>query len=266
MKPDSLKYDSMPDIIPISAFKDNYIWTLHKQQYAVVVDPGDAAPVRAWLDTNQSVLCAILCTHHHNDHTGGICELAEVYNVPVYGPQQETIPCISHAQGEGDRIEIAELGITLKVLDIPGHTRGHIAYVYQDILFCGDTLFGCGCGRLFEGTPAQLHHSLLRLAQLPDETQVYCTHEYTEANILFALACEPDNPQLKQRQADARALRAAGHPTLPSTIALEKATNPFLRCSEPDIVRNLEQRLGTKFAAGDELGVFTALREWRNAF
>ena len=256
----------MPDIIPISAFKDNYIWTLHDRQHAVVVDPGDAAPVRAWLDANQSRLAAILCTHHHNDHTGGICELAEVYNAPVYGPQHEIIPCLSHAVEEGARVEIAELGIALKVLDIPGHTRGHIAYLSEDSVFCGDTLFGCGCGRLFEGTPAQLHDSLRRLAQLADETRVYCAHEYTEANILFALACEPGNKQLKQRQLDARALRAAGRPTLPSTIALEKATNPFLRCAEPEIVRNQEQRLGLKFDADDEIAVFTALREWKNSF
>jgi len=252
----------MLNIIPIPAFKDNYIWTLHERQHAVVVDPGDAAPVRAWLEKHQSRLSAILCTHHHHDHVGGVCELVQLYNVPVYGPRHENIPCLSHAVGEGDLIEIEELGIQFKVLDIPGHTRGHVAYLNENALFCGDTLFGCGCGRLFEGTAAQLHHSLQRLAQLAGDTRVYCTHEYTEANICFALACEPGNAQLIQRQADARELRAAGKPTLPSTIALEKATNPFLRCTEAEVIRTILQH-----GPGDstELAVFTAMREWKNA-
>jgi len=259
----------MLNIIPIPAFKDNYIWALHDRQLAVVVDPGDAAPVRAWLDAQQLKLAAILCTHHHNDHVGGICELAQLYNVPVYGPRHENIPCISHAVGEGDEIDITELGIHFKVLDIPGHTHGHIAYLITGKaevargVFCGDTLFGCGCGRLFEGTAAQQHHSLQRLTQLPDDTLVYCAHEYTEANIRFALACEPGNAQLLQRQVDARALRAAGQPTLPSTIMLEKSTNPFLRCAEPEIIRTLSQH---GLNDGAELAVFTALREWKNHF
>ena len=266
MKYSQLKYDTMLDIVPIPAFQDNYIWTLHDGQHAVVVDPGDAAPVRAYLDTHKLKLAAILCTHHHGDHVGGVCKLAQVYNVPVYGPQHENIPCISHAAGEGDAAAIAELGIMLEVLDIPGHTRGHIAYLGMGAVFCGDTLFGCGCGRLFEGTAAQMHHSLQRLAHLPDDTRVYCAHEYTEANIRFALACEPGNALLKQRQADARALRAAGQPTLPSTIALEKATNPFLRCTEAEIIRNVERQTGLKLASKNETAVFTALREWKNHF
>ncbi len=259
----------MLKIIPISAFKDNYIWALHDRQHTVVVDPGDAEPVLAWLDAHQSSLAAILCTHHHNDHTGGICELAQVYNVPVYGPRNEIIPCLSHAVSEGDSVEIAELNLSLKVLDISGHTGGHIAYlisgstVLAGSVFCGDTLFGCGCGRLFEGTAKQLHHSLQRLAQLPDDTRVYCAHEYTEANIRFALACEPVNAQLKQRQVDARALRAKGQPTLPSTISLEKSTNPFLRCTEKEIISTLHKRGLTD---NSELAVFTALREWKNHF
>ncbi len=253
----------MLNIIPIPAFKDNYIWTLHDRQYAVVVDPGDASPVLTWLHAHQLKLTSILCTHHHNDHVGGICELAQLYNVPVYGPRHENIPCVSRAVSEGDVVEIAELGIQLKVLDIPGHTRGHIAYMGEGSVFCGDTLFGCGCGRLFEGTAAQLHHSLQRLAQLPDDTRVYCAHEYTEANIRFGMACEPGNTQLKQRQSDARALCATGQPTLPSTIALEKATNPFLRCTEPEIIHALRRHGLTD---SSELKVFTALREWKNNF
>ena len=256
----------MLNIIPIPAFKDNYIWTLHDRQHAVVVDPGDAAPVRAWLDAQQLKLAAILCTHHHNDHVGGICDLAQLYNVPVYGPRHENIPCLNHAVGEGDMVKIAELDMQLNVLDIPGHTRGHVAYLIEGAVFCGDTLFGCGCGRLFEGTAAQLHHSLQRLSQLPDDTRLYCAHEYTEANIGFALACEPGNARLKQRQADTHTLRAAGQPTLPSTIALEKATNPFLRCNEPEIIRSVERHIGNKLAPSNEVAVFTALREWKNTF
>jgi hydroxyacylglutathione hydrolase len=259
----------MLKIIPIPAFKDNYIWALHDRHYAVVVDPGDPAPVRIWLEANQCTLAAILNTHHHFDHTGGICELARLYNVPVYGPRHEDIPCLSHAVGEGDAIELVELGIRLKVFDIPGHTLGHVAYLTpaniaeSGKLFCGDTLFGCGCGRLFEGTAAQLFHSLKLLAALPDTTQVYCAHEYTEVNIRFAMTCEPNNLQLKQRQTDACLIRADGQPTLPSTIGLEKATNPFLRTTAPEIITSLQQRA---MDTGDQLAVFTALREWRNHF
>ena len=254
----------MLNIIPIPAFKDNYIWMLHDHQHVVVVDPGDAAPVLAYLNLHKLKLAAILCTHHHNDHVGGVCKLVELYNVPVYGPQLENIPCVSHMLGDGDVIEIQELKIKLSVIDIPGHTLGHIAYLGAGGVFCGDTLFGCGCGRLFEGTAAQLFHSLQRLANLPDETKMYCGHEYTEANIRFAQVCEPDNARLKQRQADVQALRAAGRPTLPSTIALEKATNPFLRCAEPSVIATTLSM--TQIKETDETSVFTALRTWKNNF
>jgi hydroxyacylglutathione hydrolase len=265
----SIKLDIMTNIIPIPAFKDNYIWALHDGQHAIVVDPGDATPVLNWLGSNNLTLSAILCTHHHNDHVGGVCELAGLYNVPVYGPRLDVIPCLTHQVGDGDIVEIAELNIRLQVLFIPGHTLGHIAYVTLEnegravSLFCGDTLFACGCGRLFEGTPAEMHHSLQRLALLPDSTRVYCAHEYTEANIGFALACEPDNIQLQQRKNEAHKLRLDGKPTLPSTIALEKATNPFLRCTEPEIIRALQ---GHGLTENHELAAFTALREWKNHF
>ena len=254
----------MLNIIPIPAFKDNYIWILHDYKHVVVVDPGDPAPVLAYLNLHKLKLAAILCTHHHNDHVGGVCKLIELYNVPVYGPQLENIPCVSHMLGDGDEIEIPELKIKLSVIDIPGHTHGHIAYLGVGSVFCGDTLFGCGCGRLFEGTAAQLFHSLQRLANLPDETKVYCGHEYTEANIRFALVCDPDNTRLKQRQADVQALRAAGCPTLPSTIALEKATNPFLRCAEPGVIATTLRMAQIKEA--DEINIFTALRTLKNNF
>jgi hydroxyacylglutathione hydrolase len=260
--------NAMLNIIPVPAFKDNYIWLLHNQQFAVAVDPGDAAPVQAWLSANKIKLAAILCTHHHNDHSGGICELVEVYNVPVYGPRLESIACVSHPVGEGDVVNITELNLMLDVLDIPGHTRGHIAYLFFSNsvpgLFCGDTLFGCGCGRLFEGAPAQLLHSLHRLAHLPDNTRVYCAHEYTEANIRFALVCEPGNEQLVQRQKNAHELRVAGLPTLPSTIALEKSTNPFLRCTQPEVILAAREHGDATF--DDELSIFTALRSWKNGY
>lgn len=254
----------MLNIIPIPAFKDNYIWMLHDHKYVVVVDPGDAAPVLTYLNLHKLKLAAILCTHHHNDHVGGVCKLVELYSVPVYGPQFENIPCVSHMLDEGDVIEIPELKIKLSVMNIPGHTYGHIAYLGAGGVFCGDTLFGCGCGRLFEGTAAQLFYSLQRLANLPDETKVYCGHEYTEANIRFALICEPDNARLKQRQAEVQVLRAAGHSTLPSTIALEKDTNPFLRCAEPSVIATTLRM--TQIKETDESSIFTALRTLKNNF
>ena len=254
----------MLDIIPLPALKDNYIWILHDQRHAVVVDPGEAAPVLAYLNAHHLKLLAILCTHHHKDHTAGICPLVQVYNVPVYGPQHEIIPCISQPLGEGDVVEIAELNLQLEVIDIPGHTPGHIAFVGLGGVFCGDTLFGCGCGKLLGGTTTQLFQALQRLARLPDETRVYCGHEYTEANIRFALACEPHNPQLKQRQREVDALRAAGRPTLPSTIALEKATNPFLRCTKAEVIAAGQRESHIELT--DETSVFTALRSWKDRF
>jgi len=260
----------MPDIIPIPALRDNYVWALHNRRHAVVVDPGEAAPVFSWLDARQLDLAAILCTHHHGDHTGGIHELTAVYNVPVYAPHDEDIPDATRPLDEGDAVNLPELGICLKVLDVRGHTRGHIAYLGNGYVLCGDTLFGCGCGRIFEGTAEQLHRALHRLAALPDDTLVYCAHEYTEANIRFALACEPDNARLKQRAAETRALRAEGRPTLPSTIGLEKATNPFLRCNEPAVILAAQRNGGAENidvnGKNSELAVFTALRRWKDHF
>jgi hydroxyacylglutathione hydrolase len=254
----------MYTIVPIPALRDNYIWALHDDRHAVVVDPGEAEPVLAFLKKRNLKLSAILCTHHHNDHTGGIAELCEVYNVPVYAPRAENIPGTTQALEDGDTVRLPKLDAALKVIDVRGHTRGHIAYVGDGFVFCGDTLFGCGCGRLFEGTAEQLFTSLQRLAQLPDDTRVCCAHEYTETNIRFALACEPDNPRLRKRAGEARALRAAAMPTVPSTIALEKATNPFLRCDQEEIIHSAEQFSGADISG--ELAVFTALRKWKDHF
>lgn len=253
----------MFNITAIPALQDNYIWAIHNSHHAAVVDPGEAEPVLAFLKTHGLQLDAILCTHRHGDHTGGIANLREVYNVPVYGRWHAGNPLIDHKLHEGDKVGLDALGVTFDVLEIPGHVNDHLAYVAPDLLFCGDTLFGAGCGGSFEGTVAQLHKSLQRLAQLPDSTLVYSGHEYTAANLRFALACEPNNSDIQQRDKATMRLRDAKQPTVPSTMALEKATNPFLRCTQPELIQTLQQRGLTDTS---ELGVFTALREWRNQF
>ncbi|HEY4697677.1 MAG TPA: hydroxyacylglutathione hydrolase [Gallionella sp.] len=253
----------MFNITAIPALQDNYIWIIHNGQHAAVVDPGEAGPVLRFLNAHGLQLNSILCTHRHADHIGGIAGLREVYNVPVYGRRHPDNPHITDDLREGDSLKLDPFGIVFAILEIPGHLNDHIAYLAPEILFCGDVLFGGGCGRNFEGSLAQLHHSLQRLAQLPDHTRVYCAHEYTAANLRFALACEPDNPEVQQRAAATQQLRAANLPTLPSTVALENATNPFLRCTQPEIIRTLQRRGLTDTT---ELGVFTALREWKNRF
>lgn len=259
----------MLDITAVPALRDNYIWIVHDGLSAIVVDPGEAAPALEFLAARGLRPVAILCTHRHADHTGGIAELRGVYNVPVYGRRHlgnQRIagnPHITRDLREGDRLSFDAPRIDFDIFEIPGHLEDHIAFVAPGILFCGDVMFGAGCGRNFEGTPAQLHHSLQRLTALPGDTRVYSAHEYTAANLRFALACEPGNPDIRQRIEDTRRLRAAGQPSLPSTIALEKATNPFLRCASPGIVRTLQER---GLADTGELAVFTALREWRNQF
>jgi hydroxyacylglutathione hydrolase len=252
------------EIVPVNAFKDNYVWTLRNSSDAAVVDPGDARPVLDYLSREKLRLCAILATHHHPDHTGGIAELVARQRVPVFGPRNEPIPALTHPVSEGDRVEIPELGVSFSVLDIPGHTRAHVAFYGAGALFCGDTLFACGCGRLFEGTADQMFTSLSKLAALPDETRVYCGHEYTLANIGFAKAVEPDNRSLGEREARDRKARDAGRPTLPSTLGEEKATNPFLRCREPAVIESANKYLGSRVA--DPVRVFAAIRDWKNRF
>jgi hydroxyacylglutathione hydrolase len=254
----------MLQVIPLPAFRDNYIWLLHDDGSAVVVDPGDAAPVFNYLSLHGLSLVGILVTHHHDDHVGGNQELLERFDVPVYGPRQEPIPGLTHPVEESSSVGIPALGLDFRVLDVPGHTRGHVAYYGSNLLFCGDTLFGCGCGRLFEGTAAQMHRSLQKLAALPGDTGVYCAHEYTLSNIRFAKAVEPDNPDLLAREQEALATLARHQPTLPSTISLERRTNPFLRAGQPAARAAAERHAG--HALGDELAVFATLREWKNNF
>ena len=217
-----------------------------------------------YLQREKLALAAILATHHHPDHVGGIAELRRSFDVPVYGPKKEPIPTLTRPVAEGDRVAIPELGVDFSVLDIPGHTRAHIAYYGAGALFCGDTLFACGCGRLFEGTAEQMYASLAKLAALPDETKVYCGHEYTLANIGFAKTVEPGNSALEMREARDRKLRAEGKPTLPSRLGEEKATNPFLRCLEPAVIESANKYLGKRLA--DPVRVFAAIRDWKNQF
>ena len=253
-------------ILGIPAFHDNYFWLFHDGVHAAVVDPGDAAPVIAALETHRLLLTTILLTHHHADHVGGVAELARRFDVQVWGPRAEAINGITHRVTEGSSVDISAPAISLSVLDVPGHTRGHIAYVASEPgwLFCGDTLFAGGCGRLFEGTPEQMETSLNKLAALPGETQVYCAHEYTMSNLRFARAVDPDNSALLARYETDQAKRDRLQPTVPSTIALERATNPFLRSHEPAIIRTL-QRAG-KLDADIDSASFAALRLWKNSF
>ena len=257
----------MLTIIPIPAFRDNYVWALRNGACAAVVDPGDATPVLEWLDASRVALSAILATHHHADHVGGVPALRARFDVPVFGPAHETIPQRTHALGEGDRIVVPGIELTLSVLDIPGHTAGHIAYYApppEPLLFCGDTLFAAGCGRLFEGTPAQMWTSLAKLAALDPATRVYCGHEYTLANLRFAAAVEPDSGDVRARIAHETEKRERNLPTLPSTIGAERATNPFLRATEAGVRAIAEAHAGR--ALGDAVAVFAALREWKNVF
>jgi len=258
----------MAAIIPIPALTDNYIWVVREGRNAAVVDPGDAAPVQAYLEREGLTLTAIVVTHHHWDHVNGIAALAARFKAPVFGPASESIPDRTHALVEGDTFVVPETGFELAVLDVPGHTAGQVAYVGANeghpITFTGDTLFACGCGRLFEGTPAQMVTSLAKLAALPGDTRVYCGHEYTLANVRFALAVEPGNRALVERQKREQAKRDRGEPTVPSEMADECATNPFLRAREPAVFAAAQAHAGRPLA--DAVDAFATLREWKNTF
>ncbi|MFT3857017.1 MAG: hydroxyacylglutathione hydrolase [Aquabacterium sp.] len=257
------------NLTALPAFTDNYIWMLHEGANALVVDPGDAAPVLSALDQHGLTLTAILVTHRHPDHVGGLATL-QTGDIPVYGPRHEVIDGITHRVGEGDVVTWE--GVRFHVLDVPGHTAGHIAYLAAGeenalfrvpLAFVGDTLFSAGCGRLFDGTMDQLQHSLERLAALPDDTRICAAHEYTLANLRFARAVEPHNARLAAYTANCEVLRARNEPTLPSLLGDEKAINPFLRCTEPEVVASALQH-GAKDASPQ--AVFAALRQWKNTF
>lgn len=258
--------ENMLKLQALPAFDDNYLWLLENGQQALVVDPGDAAPVQAFLKRAGLTLAAILVTHHHGDHTGGVAELRDAWGAAVYGPGTEDIPAPFTPLHEGDKFE--SLGLEWRVLDVPGHTSGHIAFYAEDVnakplLFCGDTLFSGGCGRLFEGTPTQMLASLDKLSALPGNTVVCCTHEYTLGNLRFALAVEPGNQDLQTYYAQCVELRAAGESTLPTSIANEQRINPFLRSRQAAV-----QTAAHHFdpAANGDVAVFSALRQWKNQF
>jgi hydroxyacylglutathione hydrolase len=253
--------------IPIPAFSDNYIWALHDGKRALVVDPGESRPVFEWLEQNGLALDTILITHHHADHTGGVEALRQATDAQVFGPLRENMPEPLRRVGAGDRVNALDL--VFEVLEVPGHTAGHIAYHCADaggqpVVFCGDTLFSGGCGRLFEGTPAQMHASLAQLASLPPETQVCCAHEYTISNLRFALAVEPDNEVLAQHMAHCEQLRTQNFATLPSSIGLENQINPFLRTDQARVAQAARAHAGA--TSDDPVNVFAALREWKNRF
>jgi hydroxyacylglutathione hydrolase len=254
------------NLLALPAFADNYIWMLHDGHRAIVVDPGDAQPVLDALQQHSLQLDSILVTHHHADHVGGVDRLRETTGATVYGPARERIPEPLHKLTQGDHITV--LGLQFEVLDVPGHTAGHIAYYTPQcqgapLVFCGDTLFSGGCGRLFEGTPAQMLASLGALAALPGNTRVCCTHEYTLSNLKFARAVEPDNSALLQYQLECIAKRAANEPTLPSSMALELQINPFLRTRQPTVQ---QAALAFDATTHDEASVLGALRTWKNQF
>jgi hydroxyacylglutathione hydrolase len=257
-------------LIALPAFSDNYLWLWQQDLMAVVVDPGDAAPVLQALGDHGLTLAAILVTHHHADHVGGVRALHQATGAQVFGPAREEVPAPFTPVMQGDQLDL--LGQTVQVLDVPGHTAGHVAYFLpnaqpQPVLFCGDTLFSGGCGRIFEGTPAQMLASLDRLAALPAATQVCCAHEYTLSNLKFALAVEPRNPDLRTYVAQCQQLRAEGSPTLPAQLGTELQINPFLRARHPDVRLAVAQHAGlSALEQTNDVAVFAALREWKNDF
>ncbi len=257
----------MLDVSPVRAFSDNYIWLIRgpaDPAVAVVVDPGDARPVNAALEQHGLRLHAVLVTHHHPDHVGGVAELAASHGARVYGPARERLPCEATTLDDGDTVRLAEPGLEFVVMNVPGHTLGHIAYYGHGALFCGDTLFSGGCGRLFEGTPAQMLGSLDRIAALPDDTRIYCAHEYTLSNLRFAASVEPGNADVIGALEATRVLRERDGISLPSTLGRERRINPFLRSREPSVRSTAEAHAGRAMA--EPVEVFATVRSWKDGF
>ena len=256
---------AMLKVEPISAFSDNYIWLLHNDSDAFVIDPGDATPVLAALSEQNLSLAGILITHHHFDHVGGIAALTEATQCEVWGPENPQITPVTHRVKEGDALQI--LGETLTVIEVPGHTLDHIAYIGPGMLFCGDTLFAGGCGRVFEGTHPMMRNSLAKLRNLDPDTKIYCAHEYTLANLTFALAAEPNNVALSDRMKHCQSLREQNTPTVPSRLADELATNPFMRWDALSVMKTLVAESKLLNAHSDPSdAVFAGLRQWKDTF
>lgn len=252
-------------IIPLLALKDNYIWLLRQQESTdvIIVDPGEAEPVIQFLTQHQLKLVAILITHHHWDHTNGIEGILNYWDVPVFAPKIE-MPGVTNPVIDGMKLQWDQLSLSFEVLAIPGHTKGHVAYFGNGLLFSGDTLFTAGCGRVFEGTVEQIYNSLSRLAALPNDTQIYCGHEYTQNNLRFAQAVEPGNADILQRIEKTNQLRASHRPTVPAFLSLEKQTNPFLRCNVPAVIAAAENHCQRRLS--NPVEVFAVLRRWKNEF
>jgi hydroxyacylglutathione hydrolase len=266
-------HDPHLTVRPVRAFSDNYIWLIESPRrpgHVVAVDPGEAAPVLAELEDSGASLAAILLTHHHPDHIGGVPELLRQKGagtddrISVIGPEDPRIPTLTRTVHDAERLELPDLGLSFETLGVPGHTLSHIAFWGHGALFCGDTLFSAGCGRMFEGTPIQMNASLNKLRALPAVTRVFCGHEYTAANLRFALTVEPSNGAALEYQTSVQRLRAAGEPSLPSTLGLESQVNPFLRCDQPAVARSAEAHAGKRLDGPAE--VFGVLRAWKDGF
>ena len=258
----------MLEIIPLPALGDqnNYIWLLKNKasNHIAIVDPGEAGPLLKKIKAEGLTPIAILITHHHWDHVNGIADITAKYDIPVYTPKTESVSGGTHAVGEGDTIVLDELDLTFNILDVPGHTSGAVAYYSSNMVFSGDTLFAAGCGRLFEGTPPQMHTSLSKFKTLADDTLIYCGHEYTLANLQFAATVEPENQAIQERLSEAQKLREKGQPTVPSTLGIEKQTNPFLRCEVDSVIDAAKQHSGKSLNKPQD--VFAAVRKWKDDF
>lgn len=257
----------MHHIHPIKILEDNYVWSIQKSNspYLVIVDPGEAEPVLEYINQHHLTLAAILLTHHHLDHTGGVTGILERYpNTPVYGSRKDEVPGMNYFIEEGDLIDLPKLDLNFKVMEIPGHTHGHVAYLHKNMLFSGDVLFSSGVGKIFEGTALQMFQSLEKLKQLPTDTLIYAAHEYTLANIVFAQTVDSKNEALERRRLSVEELRKNDLPSLPVSLETELQTNPFLRCDVPSIMTSVQSHCGIKLSS--PLAIFTHLRLWKDKF